>query len=80
MTRFALGTVLWGAALALAAVTALVQVENYSAAAELHRLVDETEWNARRCSGLVPELEGFEFELCAEQTRALGPGSARPSR
>lgn len=80
MTRFFLGAALWSGVLALGAVTALVQVNNYDQAAELDRLVDETQWNTRRCSGLVPELERFEFELAAEHTRGHGEGATLPSR
>ena len=68
------------AVLAVGTSTALIQVENYEAAAELDQLCDEAEWNARRCSGLRVELERFEFDLVAEQTRRRGLVTARPSR
>lgn len=80
MIRFSLGAALWAGVLVVGAVTALVQVQNYHDAAELDRLVDETQWNRRRCSGLVPELERFEFELSAEHTRGRGAGAELPRR
>ncbi len=80
MTRFSLGAALWGGVLALGAVTALVQGRNFQDAAELDRLVDETEWNLRRCSGLTSELARFEFELSAEHTRRHGAGHELPRR
>ncbi len=80
MTRFCLGAALWTGALVLGAVTALVQVRNFDDAAELDRLVDATQWNLRRCSGLTSELERFEFELSAEHTRGRGAGAQLPRR
>lgn len=80
MIRLVLGFAFTSLALGLGARTACVQVENFQDAAELDRLMDEAEWNARRCSGLNPELEKFEFDLTAEHTRRFGRGAARPSR
>ena len=65
---------------AAGAYTSTVQVDNFEAAAELDRLSQEAEWNARRCSGMRVELERFEFDLDAEQTRRFGRVSARLSR
>ena len=56
-------------ALAIAVKTVQVQVSNFEVGADLDRLEVESEWNARRCSGLISELERFEFELDAQQTR-----------
>lgn len=69
MIRAALSVTLCAAALAVGAGTASIQVRNYEGAAELDRLTRESEWNLRRCSGLRVELERFEFDLAAEQTR-----------
>lgn len=77
MIRRLLAVLLGGATLAVGAATARVQVDNYAVAAELDRLSDESEWNARRCSGLVCELERFEFDLEAEQTRRRQLGVLR---
>ena len=78
MTRFSLGAALWGGVLALGAITALVQGQNFQDAAELDRLVDETQWNLRRCSGLTSELTRVEFEFSAEHTRRRGAGAELP--
>lgn len=78
MIRLILGFALSAVALCLAARTACVQVDNFEAAAELDRLMEEAEWNARRCSGINPEIRKFEFDLTAEQTRLFGTGTARP--
>jgi hypothetical protein len=56
-------------ALAIAVKTIHVQVGNFALAADLDRLEVESEWNARRSSGLISELERFEFDLEAQQTR-----------
>lgn len=80
MARFALGAFLGASVLGVGAATALVQVDNFALAAELDRLSEEAEWNARRCSGLNPELERFEFDLEAEHTRVIGRSAARPGR
>jgi len=69
MIRAALSVLLCASTLAVGALTATVQVGNFEAAAELDRLTRESEWNLRRCSGLRVELERFEFDLAAEQTR-----------
>ena len=71
MIRAALSAFFCAAALAAGAATANVQVGNFERAAELDRLTRETEWNLRRCSGLRVELERFEFDLAAEQTRRV---------
>ena len=80
MIRPALALSMSAAALAAGATTSFVQVENFAVAAELDRLSREAEWNACRCSGLRVELERFEFDLDAEQTRRSGRVTARPSR
>lgn len=80
MIRRALALSLSASVLAAGATTALIQVDNFEAAAELDQLSDEAEWNARRCSGLRVELERFEFNLSAEQTRRRGLVATRPSR
>ena len=77
MIRLFLGFAFSGAALALGARTAFVQVDNFEDAAELDRLIEAAEWNVRRCSGIEPELRKFEFDLDAEQTRRHGDGAAR---
>lgn len=80
MIRFALGALLCLSVLGVGVATSWVQVDNFAVAAELDRLSEEAEWNARRCSGLNPELERFEFDLEAEHTRVNGKSAARPSR
>lgn len=80
MTRFSLSAALWAGVLVVGAITAIVQVQNFKDAAELDCLVDETQWNLRRCSGLTSELERFEFELSAEHTRGRGAGAQLPRR
>ena len=72
MIRAALSVFLCAAVLAVGAATAGVQVQNFEDAAELDQLTWEAEWNLRRCSGLRVELERFEFDLAAEQTRRVG--------
>jgi hypothetical protein len=72
MIRAALSVFLCAAVLAVGAATAGVQVQNFEDAAELDQLTWESEWNLRRCSGLRVELERFEFDLAAEQTRRAG--------
>lgn len=71
MIRRTLAVFLAFSTLAVGAATSLVQVDNFAEAAELDRLSGESEWNARRCTGLRCELERFEFDLEAEQTRRL---------
>lgn len=66
-------------ALAIAAKAVHVQVANYALAAELDRLEIDSEWNARRISGLISELERFEFDLEAQHTREASPERMRPS-
>ncbi len=56
-------------ALAISIKTIQVQVGNFELGADLDRLEVESEWNARRISGLISELERFEFDLEAQQTR-----------
>lgn len=80
MIRRSLAFFLSAAALAAGTATSLVQVDNFACAAELDRLCREAEWNARRCSGLRVELERFEFDLDAEQTRRIGRVTARLRR
>lgn len=80
MIRRALALSMSAATLTAAAMTSQLQVENFELAAELDRLSQEAEWNARRCSGLRVELERFEFDLDAEQTRQRGRVAARLSR
>lgn len=65
-------------ALAIAVKTVQVQVGNFEVGAELDRLEVESEWNARRSSGLESELERIEFELEAQQTRGTRAGQQRP--
>ncbi|QDV08218.1 hypothetical protein Poly30_37540 [Planctomycetes bacterium Poly30] len=65
-------------AFAIATRAVQVQVANYELAAELDRLEVESEWNARRCSGLISELERFEFDLEAQHTRGTSEERQRP--
>lgn len=80
MMRRVLSVALCGLTLGVAIATSFVQVDNFEAGAELHRLSEESEWNSRRCSGIQAELERFEFDLSAEHTRSLGRVDPRPSR
>ncbi len=79
MVRKALGLTFSIFAMAIAAKAVQVQVDNFELAAELDRLEVESEWNARRSSGLISELERFEFDLEAQQTRGTGEERQRPS-
>lgn len=65
-------------ALAIAVKTVQVQVRNFELGAELDRLEVESEWNSRRSSGLISELEQFEFDLEAQQTRGTSTERQRP--
>ena len=78
MIRSTLGLSLGVFALAIAVKTVQVQVRNFEVGAELDRLEVESEWNARRSSGLISELERFEFELEAQQTRGTSEERQRP--
>ncbi|MFT5731423.1 MAG: hypothetical protein ACJAZN_000554 [Planctomycetota bacterium] len=66
-------------AFAVATKAVEVQVANYELAAELDRLEVESEWNSRRCSGLISELERFEFDLEAQHTRGTSEERQRPN-
>lgn len=79
MIRNALGLAFSVFAIAIATKSVQVQVDNFEVAAELDRLEVESEWNARRCSGLISELERFEFDLEAQHTRGTSAGHQRPS-
>jgi hypothetical protein len=80
LIRRALALCLSVSTFAAGAYTSTVQVDNFGAAAELDRLSQEAEWNARQCSEMRVELERFEFALEAEQTRRFGRVAARRSR
>ena len=79
MIRNTLGLSFSVFAVAIATRTVQVQVANFELAAELDRLEVESEWNARRCSGLISELERFEFDLEAQHTRGISAERERPS-
>ena len=66
-------------AFAIGAKAVQVQVANYELAAELDRLEVESEWNSSRCSGLISELERFEFDLEAQHTRGTSAERQRPN-
>lgn len=78
LIRNTLGISLSVFAFAIATRTVQVQVENFELAAELDRLEVESEWNARRCSGLRSELERFDFDLEAQHTRGTSEERQRP--
>ncbi|MEM8710663.1 MAG: hypothetical protein AAGG01_06900 [Planctomycetota bacterium] len=79
MIRKSLALAFSAMALAIAVRAVQVQVGNYALAAELDRLEIDSEWNARRISGLISELERFEFDLEAQHTREAGRERMRPS-
>ena len=78
--RTALALLLSASALGLAAHVAALQSQNFREAAELDELSVAAEWNARRTSGIKPELRRFEFDLSTEQTRARGMRTLRVRR